>query len=458
MRPDVFWRNPDFLLLWSGQAVSTLGSSVSRLALPLLVLALTRSPAQAGLIAALQSIPYLIFSLPAGALIDRWDRKRVMIRCDAARCLAYGSVPLAYATAHLSMAQLYAVALVGGTAYVFFNIAEVAALPRVVPAEQLSRATALNESATSASSLIGPGLGGLIISLGHTTVSGAALAYLVDSLSYAASTLALAFIHTPFQAERTPVANGSLRAEIAEGLRFLWTRRPLRAMALLTMGMNLFFGPLPLAVIVLARTNLHADARTLGLIFSAGSVGGLCGSVMASWVKARLRIGQVIAGSTASIALATPLLGAAVSVPMLLAGYALIGVMIPVYNVVTISYRLILVPDALQGRVNSVFRLLGLGSVPLGAAIGGLLLTVIGPRAELWLIAAGFALCAIAVAVTAVQGHVILDRQDALTPHPMRIGLSALPAGRQPTRPLPTRGRGGAAPCFSLRERDRPRE
>jgi len=402
-QPHALWRHRDFLLLWSGQAVSTLGSSVSRLALPLLVLALTHSSAQAGLIAALQAVPYLVFSLPAGALIDRWDRKRVMIRCDVARCLAYGSIPLAYATAHLSLAQLYAVALVGGTAYVFFNIAEVAALPRVVPAEHLSHATSLNESATSASSLIGPGVAGLIISLGRTTLSGAAVAYLVDSLSYLISTLSLGFIRTPFQAERAPVAARSLRAEIAEGLRFLWARRPLRALALLTMGMNLFFGPLPLAVIVLARTTLHADARTLGLIFSAGSAGGLLGSILAPWVKARLRVGHAIIGAVAGIALATPLVAASGSMPLLFAGYALIGVMIPINNVVSISYRLILVPDALQGRVNSVFRLLALGSIPLGTAAGGFFLEEIGPRVELWLIAAGFALCAVAVTFTAVR-------------------------------------------------------
>jgi len=99
----------------------------------------------------------------------------------------------------------------------------------------------------------------------------------------------------------------------------------------------------------------------------------------------------------------TPLVGAAVSVPMLFAGFALIGVMIPIYNVVSISYRLMLVPDPLQGRVNSVFRLLALGSVPLGAAVGGLFLEVIGPRVELWVIAAGFALCAIAVTFTPVR-------------------------------------------------------
>jgi len=402
-QPRALWRHTDFLLLWSGQAVSTLGSSVSRLALPLLVLALTQSPAQAGLVAALQAAPYLVFSLPAGALIDRWDRKRVMIRCDVARCLAYGSVPLAYATAHLSLAQLYAVALVGGTAYVFFNIAEVAALPRVVPAEHLSHATALNESATSASSLIGPGVAGLIISLGRTTLSGAAVAYLVDSLSYLISTLSLGFIRTPFQAARAPTAGRSLRTEIAEGLRFLWARHPLRALALLTMGMNLFFGPLPLAVIVLARTNLHADARTLGLIFSAASAGGLLGSLSASWVKARLRVGQAIIGAVAGIAVATPLVAVAPSVPVVLAGFALVGAMLPIYNVVSISYRLRLVPDPLQGRVNSVFRLLALGSVPLGTALGGLLLGPIGPRVEVWMIAAGFALCAVAVTFTAVR-------------------------------------------------------
>jgi len=116
------WRNRDFILLWSDQTVSTLGTSMSLLALPLLALALTRSPAQAGFLAAVQSLPYLVFSLPAGALIDRWDRKRVMIRCDAARFIVYGSVPLAYVLGHLTIAQLYLVALVGGTAFVFVTI------------------------------------------------------------------------------------------------------------------------------------------------------------------------------------------------------------------------------------------------------------------------------------------------------------------------------------------------
>jgi len=226
------WRNRDFILLWSDQTVSTLGTSMSLLALPLLALALTRSPAQAGFLAAVQSLPYLVFSLPAGALIDRWDRKRVMIRCDAARFIVYGSVPLAYVLGHLTIAQLYLVALVGGTAFVFFNIAEVASLPRVVPEARLAQANAINAAAESGAQLVGPGLSGFIISLARTTASGASVAYLADSVSYLASVISLFFIAAPFQHERPAAQTRSLRAEIAEGIRFLWTRRPLRIVSL----------------------------------------------------------------------------------------------------------------------------------------------------------------------------------------------------------------------------------
>ena len=221
------WRQRDFLLLWSGQTVSRLGSQVSNIALPLLVLALTRSPSQAGFIAAAQSLPYLLLSLPAGALVDRWDRQRVMILCDAARFLAVGSVPVAYATGHLEVAQLYAIALIMGVALVFFDAAELAALPRVVSESQLMRAAGLNATAESGAYLVGPGLAGVLIGLARSTVPGAALAYLVDSLSYLTSMLTLSLIRLPFQDGRAGPPHVALslravRAEIIEGLRFLW--------------------------------------------------------------------------------------------------------------------------------------------------------------------------------------------------------------------------------------------
>ncbi len=284
LRP--LWRNRDFVLLWGGQVVSVLGTQISTLALPLLALAVTGSAAQVGLIAAARVLPYPIVSLPAGALIDRWDRKRVMARCDFARLLAYASVPLANALGHLTLAQLYVVALVEGTAFVFFNIAEVACLPRVVHTGQLSQANAFNASGEAVSFLVGPGLGGLIAGLARTTVTGAVVAYAIDAASYLVSVLSLGAIRTPFQGAH-PSGGAPLRVEIAQGLRFLWGRPGLRVMALLCMSVNLFFGPMYLATVVLARRDLHVDARALGLILSVASVGGIVGAAIAPWVKAR---------------------------------------------------------------------------------------------------------------------------------------------------------------------------
>src|SRR5712671_6683292 len=135
LRP--LWRNRDYLLLWSGQTVSSIGSGVSQLAFPLLALALTGSPAQAGLAGALRGLPYFIFTLPGGALIDRWNRKLVMIFCDAGRAISMASIPVALVFGHLTLLQLYIVSLLEGSLYVFFDLAETASLPRVVPKEQL---------------------------------------------------------------------------------------------------------------------------------------------------------------------------------------------------------------------------------------------------------------------------------------------------------------------------------
>src|SRR6266550_2353112 len=121
-RPVALWRNRDYVLLWSGQMISSVGTQVSMLAFPLLILAITHSPAQAGLIGALRSLPYALFILPAGALIDRWNRKRVMIICDTGRALALGSIPVALLLGQLTLVQLYIVSLVEGTLFTFFNL------------------------------------------------------------------------------------------------------------------------------------------------------------------------------------------------------------------------------------------------------------------------------------------------------------------------------------------------
>jgi len=397
------WRNRDFLLLWSGQIVSVLGTNISALALPLLVLAVTRSPAQAGLITAARQLPYLLFSLPAGALIDRWDRKAAMVRCDLIRWVAMGSVPLAFAFGHLTLVQLYIVAFVEGTAYVFFSIAQISALPHVVSKEHLPRAYAMDNTTEYVGQLLGPGLGGFIIGLAPVIAVGAILAYLLDSASYLVSVITLRFIKGQFQAERTREEQRALRKEIAEGLRFLWQQPLLRIMAILTMNGNFLLSGVTLAVIVLAQGALHLNVQTLGLVLAASGIGGVLSAFIAPWIQARVRFGLVILGSIFVWTLALVALALAPSALLLILGVGLIGFIWPIYGVTLVTYRLSITPDHLQGRVNSAFRFLTYGAEPLGAAFLGLLLTLLNPRTVLGLVAVGFALNGIAACFTRLR-------------------------------------------------------
>lgn len=217
--PIPLWKNRDYVLLWSGQTVSIIGTQVSMIAFPLLVLALTNSPIQAGLVSAAQTLPYLLFTLPGGALVDRWDRKRVMLAGNVVSGLALASVAIALPLGALTIAQIAVVSFVVGTCAVFFGLAEAGALPRVVPKAQLAAAVAQNQMQYSIGGIIGPPLGGALYSASHL------LPFAVDAGSYAISGLSLTAVRARLQGDRES-GRSSLRAEIAEGLTWLW-RHPL---------------------------------------------------------------------------------------------------------------------------------------------------------------------------------------------------------------------------------------
>jgi MFS family permease len=339
------------MLLWSGQVISSMGTQVSQLAFPLLILFLTHSPALAGLLGALRALPYLIFSLPAGALIDRWDRKRVMML------------------------------------FVFFNIAEVACLPRVVTKEQLPAANAQNLATDGITSLAGPPLGGALYSLSYT------LPFLADAISYVASVVSLSFIRTKFQAERV-AAPRKLWVEIKEGLVWLWRNPIIRFMAILTGGFNLIGAGGLLVIIVLAQ-HMHATPFTIGLIFAIGGAGGILGAIIAPSLQKRLSFGQAIISTTWIFALSTLLYVIAPNPLVLGLITSLTYITSPLYNVASLSYRLTLIPDELQGRVNSAFRLIAFCGQPIGLAITGFLLESISAIPTILIMAAGYLLLAI---------------------------------------------------------------
>jgi len=389
--PLSLWRNRNYLLLLGGQAVSIIGTQISQIGYPLLALALTRSPVQAGLLSAARTLPYLVLGLPAGALVDRWERKRLMILCDSGRALALGSIPLALALGHLTLAQLYVVALVEGALNAFFNLAETAALTHVVPKEQIPDATAQNEVTLSTGSALGPALGGIVFGLG------VALPFALDAISYAVSVVSVRLITVELNEERGRAEWGvrALLAEIREGMAWLWAQRLMRFLALLAGGANLVESGYLLAVIVLAQ-HMHARPAVVGLILAAGGVGSIAGAFLSGPLVRRLAFWRLTLGVFWLWALLLPLYAVAPN-PAALALITMLSYgMVPIFFVAQYSYRLQLVPDALLGRVNGVFRLALFAGQPIGLALAGPLIERLGAVATILVFAGVLVLLALA--------------------------------------------------------------
>ncbi len=387
------WRNRNFALLWGGQFVSSVGSQVSLIAFPVLMYALTHSAVQTGLIGALRGLPYLVLMLPAGALVDRMNRKRVMIVCDVGRAIALGSIPFALALRHLSIAQLYLVTLIEGTLMVFFTLAETASIPHVVPAEQLTAAVAQSQALDSTAVMVGPALEGLFYSVSS------AFAFLADAISYAVSVVSLLFIHQQFQEQRehSKITPATLWREIREGIAWLWRAPVLRFLAILTSGLMISSFGYSLIIIVLAQQE-HVSSVELGLIFGAGGVGAIIGSLLLGFLQKRLPFPHMIIGSTWIWALSWLLFAVAFN-PLLLAVANMLNyIVVPIYIGAQFSYRLSMIPDQYQGRVNAVFRLIAFGSQPIGLALTGLLIQLIGPISAV--LALSVPLFALAIAAT----------------------------------------------------------
>jgi len=369
-RPASLWHNRDFLLLWSGQIVSAIGSQVSLIAFPWLMLAITGSPAQAGLIAAMRTLPYLLFGLPAGALIDRWNRKRVMILCDTGRAFALLSIPMAFACGWLTAAQLYLVSCLEGTLFLFFGLAEAAALPRVVSQEQLAGATAQNEFVYSVSGLLGPSFSGILYAIGN------AMPFLADAVSYVVSVCSLLFITTPFQPERTaaPHVGGRevarLWTEILDGIHWLWHHPVMRFLAVLVSGFDLCGTGYVLIVLVLAQQHL---------ILASGGIGSILGALIAGPLARRWRVGHLMI--IASWLLALTWLPFAFAQGPVVLGLIVASafLVVPIHSSVQYGYRLASIPDQLQGRVNSIYRVVLFGCQSVGLLLTGVLLQASGP-------------------------------------------------------------------------------
>ncbi len=384
------WRHGDFLKLWSGQAISQIGSQISFLALPLVAaVTLDATPLQMGVLTAAGAVPDLIVGLHAGAIVDRRRRRPLMIASDIGRAGLLGVVPLAWVAGVLSIDLLYGVALAIGLMTLLFDLAYGALVPVIVPRERLVDANAKLELSRTAAEVAGPGLAGGLIAILTAPV---ALAF--DAASYLASALFLTRIRTP---EPEPVRGerpGRLLAEIWEGVTLVATDPRLRSLAG-GRGAVGFFNAMLEAVFVLfiART-LGLGPAIIGAIFAVGGAGFLVGSLLPEWVSRRIGLGPATAAAVALAGLSdllVPLAGGSlwIVVPLLVAAQFCFGLGLTVYNVNVASIRQAIVPGPLLGRAGATLRLIAAGLVPLGAIVGGILGGVLGVRETLVLAAFG---------------------------------------------------------------------
>lgn len=365
------WRNRDFVTLWSGQVVSTLGARTSATAMPLLVLATTGSPADAGLVGAAGTLPFLVAYLPAGPLVDRYNRHRILLRSEILAGLALATVPIALWLGLLTVAQLIVVAFVQGLCFVFFSLAETAALPMIVPAVLLPSALARNEARSRGAALAGGPLGGLLFGIDR------ALPFLADAISYAVASIALLFLRKDLQNKTTAAAEPLWQATMA-GLRWIWRHPLIRTAILLITATNLVFQALVLTVVVLAQHH-GAGPGAIGTMLGIYSGGGLIGALVAGRAHRCFTPKMVIIGVNWIWAALLPLFLLSTNplqIGAIGAATALIG---PVWNVVIISYTALLVPNEILGRVTSAAMTLAWGVMPIGSLGAGLLLADAGP-------------------------------------------------------------------------------
>ena len=391
--PPPLRRNRDFMLLWTGQVVSTVGSRASSVAFPLLVLALTGSPSRAGLVAFVQTLPFPILFLAAGIVVDRVDRRKLLLVADGARALAFASLAAALALDRITFAHILLVAFVEGSFFVFFRLAESAALPRVVPPQQIQAAVAQNQARDQGAELAGAPLGGFLFGLDRV------LPFVFDAVSYAIGFLSLLFIRSPLQEEREPRTT-RVREEVVEGIRFTWREPFIRAIVILVAGSNFAFNALFLVLIVRAQ-DLGASPALIGAMFALLGVGAVVGAIVAPAVARRVPARYVLVGILwlwGLYAFLLPTLPSAIALGVVGAVFGSLG---PIFNVTLSAYRYALVPDRLLGRVGSVILLVAWGTIPLGGIAAGVLLETFG-AVESMLVLAGVNLL-VAVGATAAR-------------------------------------------------------
>jgi MFS family permease len=346
-----------------------------------MVLAVTSSPATVGLVLGTSAAAALLVGLPAGALVDRWDRKRVMLSCEVVDMVAAISLVIALWRNVASVWHIILVAAVWGVTGAMFTPAEEACLPNLIPAEQISMAVSMNAARSNLAVLLGTAAGGFLFALGRF------VPFAVDVLTRIMGFSVLLFLRAPPRDVR-PEPLTRLGQEIASGLRWMWRQRTIRVIGLFAVGINLFFAAYFVIIIVFARAK-GVPAGEIGIMAGMMGAGGILGSILAPHLYQRLSPYLAIIGVFWAVTLLTPLaifIGNGYLIGTLLAAIALLA---PTANTAINTYQLLLTPDELRGRMSSVMGVLIGSAAVAGPALGGVLAEVVSNNQAILLCAAG---------------------------------------------------------------------
>lgn len=390
-----------FLAFWAGQGVSQLGAQLGQLALPVLAVSLLgASEMDLGVLNAASMAAFLVVGLPAGAWVDRWLKRRTMIRADLVRMAAMLAVPVLWWAGLLEMWQLFVVAAVVGVATVFFDVSYQSYIPVLVERELVADANARLEATAQVSRLGGPALGGFVL-----TLVSAPLLFAAESVGYLVSALCLSKVR---DAEQRPErADGSsLRREIKEGAAFVAKHSLIRRVVASTAIGNLFSSITYVLMPLVILRELGLGPSGLGTVLSIGSVGGVLGALaaprVARWVGEGplLPLGLMVGGCAVAL---FPLALAAGPGPLafalLSAGEFGMSFGVIVFNVMQVSMRQRVCPPRLLGRMNASIRFLVWGVMPIGSLLGGWLGAELGIGPTLWVGIVGQLLACVPVAI-----------------------------------------------------------
>jgi MFS family permease len=390
--PANLWRNREFNLLWVSQSLSDVGNAISTLAVPLLVLALTGSPVQAGLVGTVNLIVMVVCRLPAGVLVDRVDRRRVMLTADAVRLIAYGALALAVLRGQASLPLIMATTVVGSAGNAVFGTAEHSALRNIVGPGQLPEAVARNEARSYGTSLAGQPLGGLLFGIAW------ALPFVGNAVTFLASMIGVTLVRKPLQEPREAAPDHPVAA-LAQGLRFVFGNPFLRAVLMVAAPLNFAITGIIFTIIVTLQRH-QTPPVVIGTVETIVAVGGLLGALAAPALQRRFRLPVLIRGicwTAAGVMATSALLTSTVVAAVPVAVAVFLG---PASNAALFGHQAAITPDRLQGRVVSVIIVVATSVASAAPLLAGVLIAAWGSPASVLVFAAAVAGAAVAATVS----------------------------------------------------------